>query len=293
LLISMTVAVAKNKRANGADVFEPFPTSIQAIRRKSPNEGGGEEILSFFQNNTKLLNNLEETCEKLPSVADMKKFTDEQKLKEMLDAKDPLCFPLIRWIVMSNRCHISPLPKDKHIKEMDTEFQFVLVSDNPAKEALFRRRRSEIAKKKGKGARGSFYAFHGSALGNWHCILRIGLKNYSNTNKMSTGAAYGEGIYMASNASTSFSYMVPGNTWTKSSLGNGSNIACIAVVEVLDLRGEPNCPIHDHSGILTCTDETIITTRYFFIYPQASNYWNGKGANAIANNLKLPEDIYL
>jgi len=266
--------------------------SIQAVKRKSPNEGGGEEILSFYKNNVKMANELEQTCERLPCVADMRKYTDESKLKEMLDSKDLLCFPLIRWIVMSNRCHISVLPKEKHVKEMDTDYQFVLVSDNPAKEALFRRRRAEIAKKK-KNSKGSFYAFHGSALGNWHCILRIGLKNYSNTNKMSTGAAYGQGIYMASTASTSFSYMVPGNTWTKSSIGNGGTMSCIALVEVLDLRGEPNTPIKDHGGtILTCTDETIVTTRYFFIYPQSSNYWSSRGANAVASNLKLPEDIY-
>jgi hypothetical protein len=40
---------------------------------------------------------------------------------------------------------------------METEYQFVLVSDNPSKEAQFRRRRAEIAKKKGKNSKGSFY----------------------------------------------------------------------------------------------------------------------------------------
>jgi len=107
---------------------------------------------------------------------------------------------------------------------------------------------------------------------------------------MSTGAAYGPGIYMASHASTSFSYMVPGNTWGKSSIGKGGNLSCIALVEVLDLRGESNSPIHDHGNILTCTDETIVTTRYFFIYPSNTNY--SRSYNAAANNMKLPEDIY-
>lgn len=39
-------------------------------------------------------------------------------------------------------------------------------------------------------------AFHGSALGNWHCIFRQGLKNYSGTEKMSSGQAYGAGVYL-------------------------------------------------------------------------------------------------
>lgn len=58
LLISMSVAAARNKRANGADVFEPFPTSIQVVKRKSPNEGGGEEVFSFYKNGKKLMDEL-------------------------------------------------------------------------------------------------------------------------------------------------------------------------------------------------------------------------------------------
>lgn len=38
---------------------------------------------------------------------------------------------------------------------MQTPYQFVLVSDNPEKEAAFRRKRQR---------HGSFYAFHGSAI---------------------------------------------------------------------------------------------------------------------------------
>jgi poly [ADP-ribose] polymerase 6/8 len=115
---------------------------------------------------------------------------------------------------------------------MGTPYQYVLVSDNPQREARFRKKRAENAKK--KGGRGSFYAFHGSAIGNWHSIFRGGLRNYSNTDKMSCGAAYGPGIYMASNASTSFGYMAAGAGWDKSMMiksGTASTIACIALCE--------------------------------------------------------------
>ena len=69
-----------------------------------------------------------------------------------------------------------------------------MVSGNPEAEMKFRKKRKKF---------GSFYAFHGSNSGNWHCILRAGLKNYSNTNKMSAGAAAGPGIYLAKQLSTS------------------------------------------------------------------------------------------
>ncbi len=42
--------------------------------------------------------------------------------------------------------------------------------------------------------------------GNWHSILRIGLRNYSNTPLMSAGAAYGPGIYLAPNSNVSIGY---------------------------------------------------------------------------------------
>lgn len=75
----------------------------------------------------------------------------------------------------------------KRIPEMNTEYQYMFLSSPPEKEAEFQ----QLKKK-----HGSILAFHGSAFGNWHSILRIGLKNFSNTELMSTGAAYGPGIYL-------------------------------------------------------------------------------------------------
>jgi poly [ADP-ribose] polymerase 6/8 len=40
----------------------------------------------------------------------------------------------------------------------------------------------------------------GSGIENWHSILRNGLVNASNTKLMTTGAAYGPGIYAASDS---------------------------------------------------------------------------------------------
>lgn len=59
-----------------------------------------------------------------------------------------------------------------------------------------------------KSTYGSFFAWHGSAAGNWHVVLRTSLKNMSNTEYMSAGAAYGSGIYFADQSSTSLGYIV-------------------------------------------------------------------------------------
>ncbi len=46
---------------------------------------------------------------KIPAVATLQKLTDTKHLKEYLDTIDPLCFPLLRWIVTSNRAHLATL----------------------------------------------------------------------------------------------------------------------------------------------------------------------------------------
>mgnify|MGYP003385924697 CR=1 FL=1 len=59
----------------------------------------------------------------------------------------------------------------------------------------------------------SSYLFHGSGLGNWHPIIRNGIRNMSGTHLMAHGQARGPGIYLASNIATSFGY-TGGSTMT-------------------------------------------------------------------------------
>jgi poly [ADP-ribose] polymerase 6/8 len=80
---------------------------------------------------------------------------------------------------------------------MKTPYQFLLLSSPLEQSKKF----GEL-----KAKHGTFYAWHGSSFGNWHCIVRIGLKNYSGTSLMSCGAAYGPGIYLSPSSATSFGY---------------------------------------------------------------------------------------
>ncbi len=50
------------------------------------------------------------------------------------------------------------------------------------------------------------HMFHGSHISNWYSIMRNGLKNYSGTEFMTNGQAYGKGIYFATDLMTSLSY---------------------------------------------------------------------------------------
>jgi len=100
---------------------------------------------------------------------------------------------------------------------------------------------------------------------------------------------------LASDAQTSFGYVAAGSGWDKSMMSattGHQTIACIALCEVVDYRNAPvkkraQSPISVHSGIYVVSDESIVTTRYFFIYPSYSGAFS-----AVANSLRLPEDIY-
>lgn len=113
--------------------------------------------------------------EKMPSLSVMKEWVAQNKLKSELDKIDPLAYPFLRWVMASNRCHLKKLTEKERIKEMNTVHQYALISSAPEKEKIFQ----ELKKKYG-----SIYAFHGSALCNWHSIMRLGLKNMSNTKGM-------------------------------------------------------------------------------------------------------------
>ena len=68
----------------------------------------------------------------------------------------------------TNRCHVVRLPPGDQLKSASTALQFVMKNAAPEKEARFQALKAE---------HGSFYAFHGSPTGNWHSILRLGLRN--------------------------------------------------------------------------------------------------------------------
>jgi len=271
LLITITSAAAINPRGGGVDVFEPYPQILDEDHNLA---------FYFINDNTKDLNKLAEVINKIPPLKKLKKYTEEIQLKRKLDSIDPLCYPVMLWIYHSLSSHISVIPKDQQMVEMATPHQFVLLSDSPRKEKAFQKKRNR---------KGSFYAFHGSSIGNWHSIFRGGLRNYSNTSKMSCGAAYGAGIYMAKHASTSNGYMHQGGVWKNTTLCNGT-AGCMALCEVIDRRSMLGrihlAPIRTTGGIYVLRDESLVVTRYFFVYPGSSP------SSADADTLNLPENLY-
>ncbi len=93
-----------------------------------------------------------------------------------------------------------------------------------------------------------WYLFHGSPLGNWHSILRNGIKNMSGTRFMSTGQAYGPGVYASNNLSIAYGY------------GGHGKSHCVAVIEVLV---DPE-QYRKAEGIYVIPDDKLLFPRYLF-----------------------------
>lgn len=109
-----------------------------------------------------------------------------------------------------------------------------------------------------------WYLFHGSGLGNWHSILRNGIKSMSATKFQTTGAAYGNGVYLSDTLAISAGYGNSGSHTYK----NLSNITCVCVVEVL--CDPASFKRTDH--IYVVPNDKLIVARYLWIIERQPNY---------------------
>jgi len=117
-----------------------------------------------------------------------------------------------------------------------------------------------------------WYLFHGSPIGNWHSILRTGIRNMSGTRFMSSGAAYGNGVYLSD--SYSFSAAYAGHTKYK----------FVAVVEILV---DPE-PYKKAVNVYVIPDDKLLFPRYLFI---ADSHSHGHDKNILLYYKKLREGL--
>jgi len=279
LLISMTTGASFSGR-----FFEPFPTVEAVVQDATTGEG---VKLSFDRNKPREVSDVLQKC---PSIQKMTEMVKRGTLREELEILHPLLYKLLRWIMGTNRCHLHFITDSSmRVEGVQTDLQFILRSTPPEKERVFKQLKHEHP--------GTFYTFHGSGLGNWHSILRMGLKSFSGTEKQSHGAVYGPGIYMAVDAATAMFYAGYGHVgqgWQHSQFG--PQVKCIALCEVVnhgDGDGKhcggqlhrPKCKHSTSSPHYRVEMEELVVTRYLFLYPTKM------GNVAIqAKDLKVPKN---
>ena len=266
-LICFACAAANNK--SRSEIF--FPISVRGTSSDTSNE-------SFLKSDGKTpdVEKLKRVINLCPSINEMKKWArcGEWLLKEELTKLHCLLYPYLVWVITSNRALIRKLELNQLIKEINTPHQFIMSSQTPERAEKF-----NIALKNANNKR--FYAFHGSGIFNWHSILRMGLKNYSNTKYMSAGAAYGQGIYTAENSSTSLGYCNNrGCTMTWKGSKFGSNISCMALCEIIGTQSQWK----KGSNIYVINKEECVATRFFFLFQSTSGI-----GGVSANSLTIPK----
>jgi hypothetical protein len=126
---------------------------------------------------------------KLPSINEInsKNFQTDKELKNYLTNIHYLLYDLLVHII--NSCSI-------HLEYNDKKNNFTIYSSVNKMNEFNKISSGNIIKK----------VYHGSNINNWHNILRIGLKNYSGTEKQANGSLYGSGIYLSKNKEISREY---------------------------------------------------------------------------------------
>jgi ubiquitin-conjugating enzyme E2 Q len=249
--------------------------------------------------------------ETLPTINEMKEYLvqtqhgQEPTLKNWRDRLSESALNLLRWIIASNRSCIvqvdrTPLPSAQKTQDawMDTPpalenaknmagtedrvsgmtnwMQFRFAQGAPDKEQRFIDCVNEVAARTRK-AHPTLFAWHGSPLANWHSIVRQGL----NYNETLHGRAYGHGVYMSAQCTTSMSYssMYFGgysgyNTNSNSGWPNSRlKISCaLSLNEVVNAPGE----FTSSSPHYVVDKIDWIQTRYLFLKVDAGVHGNSK-----------------
>lgn len=245
LLITMARAACFSER--NSLIFTPFPNIVDpddhnkiAVSEKERNFEKAKDLMA-----------------KLPGVEEMMG-SNVGGIHTNLDKIDRLLYPLLSWIIYSNRSHIVMLPQDMQFDFMNTRHQFMLLSSPPEQESEF-----QILKAK----HGSTFAFHGSPIDNWHSIIRQGLIVASGTKFQLNGAAHGAAIYISPKLSLSTSYCRT-NPQKKPQLKNQSRFLstksskCMALCEVINSKVFNM----NTNEVWTVKDKKHICTRFFFVW---------------------------
>uniref|UniRef100_A0A8B8DZB2 Poly [ADP-ribose] polymerase n=1 Tax=Crassostrea virginica TaxID=6565 RepID=A0A8B8DZB2_CRAVI len=248
LLIAMTRSACASGRRDV--IFSPYPTVVDPTK--------STELA--LNPKSKDYEKVKKTLTSIPPIAELVQI-EPGALKRKLDERNPLAYPLLQWVISSNRSHIVKLPEHRRLPFMRTSHQYLLLNSPPAKEKVFQDLKKQY---------GSTFAFHGSGIENWHSIIREGLVVGSGTKLQVNGAAHGKGIYLSPNSSTSFNYSRMYGTHRQKSktsesgarfLDHGISMNCIALCEVIT---HPN--LKKNSSIWVSPESDHVCTRFFFVY---------------------------
>jgi ubiquitin-protein ligase len=166
---------------------------------------------------------LDETPEQI--VKTIKECSKDEKLPFSDIKYNFIVFSIYATPIKFTKCSIL------NIKNLE---QFEILN-NPEQEQAFKKQGSSTC-----------YLFHGSRMENWYSIIKNGIKNCSGSKLQVNGAAYGSGVYLSDNISTSMHY------------SNG-------IIGVFELAGNKET-YKKTTGIYVVSNDKKLILRYFICY---------------------------
>lgn len=275
LLVCMLAKASDSQRTG---VVDPFPTVFV-------DEPGGAK--AAFHPSSKDFGKLKATLSEVMQIRASSAGRAGAAWSTLVAQMSREAVGLVQWITASNRTFLAPLVDDQRIDRFSTPFQYLLISAVPAAERAFQ----EL-----KARHGSLFAFHGSPVGNWHSILRNGLKNATGTSMQAHGAAYGPGIYMGNNTQLSMGYSgfghyadpclspEPKSGLKRQRTGNRylENIDRLSMLAVCEVVKHPSLKKHNWGWV--APEEETVCTRLFLVMPE------GQEKNVVMDD-KLQDQI--
>jgi ubiquitin-protein ligase len=260
-IVHFLVASSAEALKNRPDIFEPFPTHFLKTTEKVLTRGQISKLSGKNYDNLK-------DFERLNKCMTSFDFGNFLKVTQIVTSDYDLAkligvdvYKLIRFIILS--CKVD-IVKDHNIHKEKKDISIYRILHASDIDSAF----MENAKKSK-----SCYLFHGSGWHNWHSILRNGLKNCSQTALMTTGAAYGNGIYLSDDLNVSIHY------------GNSNKKVAVGVFEVI---GEKTS-YQRTTGIYVVADEKLLLQRYLIMMDSAHAYSYVQDLNNMFN-IKIHEE---
>lgn len=210
----------------------------------------------------------------LPTVKDMREFllqggahADLTKWPRITSSS----LGLLRWIVASNRACIMQIgdpnedDEQDHVWGMPGWKQFRIAMGAPDKERRFIDSVSKVGCAINPNVP-TIFAWHGSSLFNWHSIIREGL-NFEET---MNGRAFGHGVYLSKDLTTSLGYSR--YIWPSTNTSNNWRSSELAIHDAISLNEVVNAPSKFVSSNPHFVVDQIdwIQTRYLFVHNSAS-----------------------
>ena len=101
-----------------------------------------------------------------------------------------------------------------------------------------------------------FYLYHGSSFENWYSIIKNGLKVMSGTEFMTSGAAYGNGIYCSNSFQMSYGY--------SNKLQTVTNVKSRNIIGIFEFLTDPKV-YQKAPGIYVINNDKVLLLRYLVV----------------------------